>query len=100
MANLVLSARAETDLVEIWDWIDRDDPATANRVLEGIHRVCMRLEGTPRMGRPRPELGEGFRSLVYERWLIVYRILDPDSIVIARVVSSARDLAHVRFDVS
>lgn len=98
MATVTLTVRAEQDLAEIWAWIARDDPATADRILAEFERVCARLGSTPRMGRPRPDLGLRLRSLVVERWLVVYRLDDGDDILVARVVSSARDTRRVKWD--
>jgi toxin ParE1/3/4 len=46
----------------------------------------------PQLGRPRPEIAEGARSLVIERWIIFYRIVE-DGVQIVRVVDGARDLS-------
>lgn len=43
----------------------------------------------PRMGRKRPEFGEGVRSFIVERYVIYYRH-DPD-VLIARVLHGRRD---------
>jgi toxin ParE1/3/4 len=34
--RIVRSASADADLIEIWLWIARDDPAAADRVLDAI----------------------------------------------------------------
>lgn len=39
----------------------------------------------------RPEIGEGARSLVIERWLVLYRLVD-GGVQIVRIVDGARDL--------
>ena len=45
----------------------------------------------PLMGRERPELSPGLRSLVSGRHVIFYRRM-PDGIEVARVLDGARDL--------
>jgi plasmid stabilization system protein ParE len=43
MARTYRSARAETDLIEIWTTIAGDDPAAADRLLNRIERACVLL---------------------------------------------------------
>jgi toxin ParE1/3/4 len=69
-----LSALAEQDLEEIWSYVAEDaSPATADRLIDAIIDRFELLAGQPRMGRLRPEFGEGVRSLVVESYVIYYR---------------------------
>jgi toxin ParE1/3/4 len=88
--------RARADLLEIWEWIAPDRPATADRVYETIENRCNSLLKHPELGRPRPEIGEGARSLVIERWIAFYRIVE-DGVQIVRIIDGARDLSKMKW---
>jgi toxin ParE1/3/4 len=86
--------RARADLLDIWEWIASDKLATADRVYDAIEKRCNSLREHPQLGRPRPEIAEGARSLVMERWFVFYRIVE-DGVQIVRVVDGARDLSKM-----
>ena len=88
--------RAQHDLLEIWEWIALDSPAIADRVYDVIEARCGSLRDHPRLGRPRPEIGEGARSLVIKRWIAFYRIVE-DGVQVVRIVDSARDLTKLEW---
>lgn len=87
-----LSALAERDLEEIWSYIAEDaSPTTADRLIDAIFTRFELLVEQPRMGRNRPEFGEGVRSFVVESYVIYYRH-DRD-VLIARILHGRRDQA-------
>lgn len=88
--------RAESDLVEIWQFIARDDPRAADRQLDRIEAQCQLLASNPRLGRLRPEIADDARAWVVGRYLILYRALD-DGVEIVRVVHGARAMEHIEF---
>jgi toxin ParE1/3/4 len=96
MASCSKRPRAETDLVEIWDFIARDDPGAADRQLDRIEAQCQLLAGNPRLGRLRPEIAHDARAWVVGRYLILYRALD-DGVEIVRVVHGARAIDQIEF---
>jgi len=58
-----LSGLAEEDLEEIWSYVAEDaSPTTADRLMDAIFDRFELLVEQPRMGRKRPEFGEGARS--------------------------------------
>ena len=58
-----LSRLAEQDLEEIWSYVAEDaSPTTADRLIDAIFDRFELLVERPRMGRSRPEFGEGVRS--------------------------------------
>jgi toxin ParE1/3/4 len=62
-----LSDLAEQDLEEIWSYVAEDaSPETADRVIDAIFDRFELLVDQPRLGRSRPEFGEGVRSFVVE----------------------------------
>ncbi|HET9351822.1 MAG TPA: type II toxin-antitoxin system RelE/ParE family toxin [Burkholderiales bacterium] len=87
-----LSALAEQDLEEIWSYVAEDaSPETADRLIDAIFDRFELLVGQPRMGRNRPEFGEGVRSFVVESYVIYYRY--EGDVLIARVLHGRRDQA-------
>ena len=66
-----LSALVESDLAEIWSYVAEDaSAATADRLVDAIFDRFELLVEQPRMGRNRPEFGEGVRSFVIESYVI------------------------------
>lgn len=87
-----LSALAEKDLDDIWSYIAEDASLeTADRLIDAIFDRFELLVEQPRMGRNRPEFGEGVRSIVVENHVIYYR--HEQDVLIARVLHGRRDQA-------
>jgi toxin ParE1/3/4 len=87
-----LSTLAEQDLEEIWSYVAEDASVTrADRLIDAILDRFELLAERPRMGRNRPEFGEGVRSFVVESYVIYYR--HERDILIARVLHGSRDQA-------
>jgi toxin ParE1/3/4 len=87
-----LSALAEQDLEEIWSYVAEDaSPTTADRLIDAIIDRFELLAEQPRMGRLRPEFGEGVRSFTVENHVIYYR--HADDVLVARVLHGRRDQA-------
>jgi toxin ParE1/3/4 len=87
-----LSALADEDLDEIWSYVAEDaSPATADRLIDAIFDRFELLVEQPRMGRNRPEFGEGVRSFVVESYVVYYR--HEAEVLIARILHGRRDQA-------
>ena len=87
-----LAPLAERDLEEIWSYVAEDaSPTTADRLIDSIFDRFELLVEQPRMGRSRPEFGEGVRSFVVENYVIYYR--HGGDLLIARVLHGRRDQA-------
>ncbi len=87
-----LSAHAEKDLDDIWSYVAEDASLeTADRLIDAIFDRFELLVEQPRMGRNRPEFGEGVRSFVVESYVIYYR--HDQDLLIARVLHGRRDQA-------
>lgn len=88
----LLTSLAEADLLEVWEFIARDDPDAADRVVDEIRAALDRLAEMPRIGRARPELADvPLRSWPVRSYLIVYRP-DVSPLLVVRIVSGFRDL--------
>lgn len=87
--------RAETDLVEIWQFIARDDPRAADRQFDRIEAQCQLLASNPVLGESGPK-SHTMPAHGGARYLILYRALD-DGVEIVRVVHGARAMEHIEF---
>ena|SRR5829696_311365 len=93
MAQLRFSAAAERDLIDIGNFIARENPAAAAVLVERLEEHCQVLAAYPLIGRARDELAPGLRSLAFGRYVIFYRVPD-DCVEIVRVLHGARDLGR------
>jgi toxin ParE1/3/4 len=91
VATFTRTARAEEDLIEIWNYIAPESLSAADRVLDRIDRVCEHLAENPRMGPARPDLAHGLRYFVSGSYLVIYRET-PGGVEIVRVIHGARYL--------
>jgi toxin ParE1/3/4 len=90
MATAYRSARAETDLIEIWTSIAGDDPSAADRLLDRIEQVCALLATHPHAGKQRDDLAPRLRFYPLRNHLVFYVPRD-DGIAVARILHGARD---------
>ena len=81
------SAKAESDLLEIWLYIAEQDAGAADRVLDEIARVWGLIATPPQMGRERPDILPGIRSLA----------VMAEFVEVVRVLHGARDLDDFEF---
>lgn len=91
MREVLLRPEAESDLLEIAIYIAQDSVDRAQHVIARLRERVSILKVTPEAGRPRPEFGEGIRSLVERPYVILYRIVD-DSAEVVAFLHGARDL--------
>ncbi len=68
------TARAEQDLIEIWNFIARDNEAAADRVFDLLVAKSELVAQNPAIGRVRRELGDSVRSTLAGSWAVLYRV--------------------------
>lgn len=93
MAKARLSRFAEQDLLEIWNYIAKDNPNAADRFVDLLTEKCEFLAASPEIGRRREELSPRLRSFPVGRYVIFYRIAER-GIEVARILSAYRDLGQ------
>ena len=76
MGQVRYTRRAREDLLDLWAYPAQKDPATADRIYDRIEDRCRILRDYPRLGPARPEIAEGARVLVIERWPALYKLLE------------------------
>jgi toxin ParE1/3/4 len=79
------------DLVEIGDYIAKDNIKTAVTFVEHLQNRCYSLGKHPNLGRKREEIRIGMRSITEGNYLILYR-LHATYVEIVRVVHTKRDI--------
>jgi toxin ParE1/3/4 len=93
MPRLVIAPEARKDLRAIRDYIAKDNPEAARRVVTRLRDLARLLAGAPALGRRRPEFGAELRSFVADPYVLFYRPLrGANGIELARVLHGARDL--------
>ena len=85
---------AETDILEIWDYIADDSLTAADRWVDQLDEQFRVLATQPMMGRARDELAPGVRSVPFGRYVVFYMPLN-DGIDVVRVLHGARDIDAV-----
>jgi len=84
---------AEQDLLDIWTYIAQDNPEAADRFVDLLVQKCDNLCDFPEIGTRRDELAPSIRSFPVGRYVIFYRMADPD-VEVVRVLSAYRDLGQ------
>lgn len=91
MRRVLRSRLAGDDLLEVWLHLAKRDELAADRLIDRIESVCLKLATSPGLGRSRDELARGLRSFPVGRYVIFYRPCR-GGIEVARVLHGARDL--------
>jgi toxin ParE1/3/4 len=69
------TARARADLKALHDYIAKDSPINAKRVVREMHRKADTLAETPRLGRVVPELDDpDIREIPAYSWRLIYQL--------------------------
>ena len=80
---------------EAWDYIARNNPAAADRLIDAIHKAapCQHVR-FPESGRARREFGADVRSFVVSPYVIFYRPTE-GTIQVLRVLHGRRDIGRI-----
>lgn len=85
------------DLDEIWLYVARDRPITADRLMDRFQSTFALLASQPLVGEPRPELAPRLRTFRVGSYAIYYRAREGDPPVeIVRILHGARDMGDAR----
>ncbi len=86
-----LLPRAEADIEEIGDYISRQNPGAALRLIETFMRRWNLLALYPLFGAPVEGVGSGIRHVVVGDYVTFYRV-DADAVEILRVLHGRRNI--------
>ena len=95
MHKLMFTAQAQDDLKAIARYLTEStsDRAFGARFTKQLRMRCRQLATRPQvMGRRRPELAEGLRSVAENDYMIFFRYLG-DVFEVVRIVERHRDMA-------
>jgi toxin ParE1/3/4 len=92
MPRIRFTHSAETDLLELWVTIAEENLTAADEMLDAVQSTATLLGTQPEMGKARPELGEGLRSLPTRTPYLIFYLPDDDGLLIVRVLHHARDI--------
>jgi toxin ParE1/3/4 len=90
MPRLVRTRQARDDVIEIWEYIARDNTVAADSVLRKLDETMRRLVENPLIGASQETVRPGLRSFPVGKYAIFYE-LNSDGITIIRVLHGARD---------
>jgi toxin ParE1/3/4 len=94
MAEVRRSPRAEADLEAILEYLQRSNPAAAQRYATEFYDKAQALSLFPEMGHLRPEIAENLRSTLVWPYVIFYR-LEGGVVQIIRILHGKRDLRRI-----
>ena len=99
--KVVWSRTAERDLESIIDYIAKDSPLNAKRVLTKIKKKSSILNSYPVRGRIVPELKEfnilQYREIIVDPWRIIYKTAE-DKVIVMSVIDSRRNVEDILLD--
>lgn len=94
MGRYVLTVRASTDLLDIWEYIAERNEGPADDLIDRLFDRFSLLADNPLMGPARDDLQPGLRYSAYRDFLLLHDAID-DGVVIVRVVHGRRDLTSL-----
>lgn len=89
--RLTRTDRAEQDLLAIWAYIARDNPAAADALLDDLDGASRDLAAFPSMGPARNDLGAGIRYFPVANYVIVYHQVT-DGVEVIRYLHGHREI--------
>lgn len=92
MLDLEWKESARTDLLELVDYIARDNPIAALKLLDELEAKAERLRERPKLYRPGRV--DGTREMVVRPNYIVVYTIRAETVVILRVLHAARRWPH------
>jgi toxin ParE1/3/4 len=95
--KLRISGQAKEDLLDLWEYIAVHDELAADRYADHVFERATELLIHPELGRPRPEIRPGVRSLLCRNHLIFYRV-GTESIEVLRILHGSMDLPNQDYE--
>ena len=94
--RLIVTAPADRDLDDIYDWIAHDDAVQAERFIVRLTAAVGKFAKIAHPGKACDDLKPGLRSASLGRYIVYFRVTKSDLIVL-RFVHSARDQEQISF---
>jgi len=94
MSSYRLSPEAKDDLLDIRAYTQKKRGIQrAQKYIDALEKRCDELAQSPYMGRERPEIKSGYRSIAEGKHVIFYRVSD-SGIEILRIPHGRMDIEH------
>lgn len=91
--KVILRPSALRDLAGIEHWIEQEaSAAVARRYGEAILSCCRKLDRFPDRGRPRDELRDGLRTVVFRGAVTIGYVIAADEVQILAIIGRGRDV--------
>jgi toxin ParE1/3/4 len=91
MPEIYRTRESQADYEEIWDYIAKDNPIAADRVIDSVEQKLQAIAQSPEIGQLCEQYAASLRFLLVGSYLIFYRPVE-DGIQLIRVIHGARDL--------
>ena len=88
---------AETDLIDIFEYIQKDNPSAAVKQLERFDKSISQLSKNPYLGvMPKDDRLKklGYRILIIDKYLVFY-VVKTNTVQIRRVIHGARQYSFL-----
>ncbi|MBI4721467.1 MAG: type II toxin-antitoxin system RelE/ParE family toxin [Candidatus Stahlbacteria bacterium] len=96
MGKIKWTEKASNHLQAIYEYIAKDSKIYATRFIKSLIKATQKLETMPQCGRIVPELeAYRFREVIYQKYRIVYRIIEEDNVEVVAVIRAAREFNKV-----
>jgi toxin ParE1/3/4 len=89
--EILLTTVARDDLEDIWKHIAQDSPDRADAFVAALLDLIALLSDNPALGRLRPELRAGLRSITFRNRVVFYEVA-PTAVLVYRILHGAMDL--------
>ena len=78
-------------MVEILEYVARDKPQAAIKLVSRIEAKCLLISSSPHLGQLQPHLGKGVRTSAVGRYVIFHRNAN-NRVEILRVIPGDRNI--------
>jgi toxin ParE1/3/4 len=97
MADLHISSEAEADLDDIWLYAAKESQSIehAEMLLDHFGVFFSHLARNPYLGRQRDEIRPGYRSFPVGSYVVFYRLVAAEEILVLRVIHGKRDVEEI-----
>jgi toxin ParE1/3/4 len=95
--KLAFSPWAVSDLNEILEYVARDNPQAAVRLIDRLEFACQGICSMPAVGTRRDDLAPGLRALSQGRYVVYFIPQTEELLRIVRVMHGARDVRPIDF---
>ena len=89
MSSIEKTPRAETDAIDIWLYIAKDNPSAATETVYEIEQRLQSLAAMPESAEAVPEFGRHIRRSSVGNYVVYYRPIN-DGIEVIRILQGSR----------